>query len=315
MQQLREPVGHVGALLRAGFTESAHRAIGESIGPALENALLVAHRVSDGTRVVHYTATSVLKSIVGRLLNEENVSLRAYDTVHVNDPTEGQYLLDFIPRHDPWLNGIHAKLYATTHAYSTSFIVDTGGMNNKLEFWRAYGDQGEGCSLSFLVSKQRPPLWQVRYGDASARSTANTIMVAVNQLKTLVALANQQHRDLIEKRLIEILLRVLNRIRYVHKSDIYSYEKECRFILLVEDVTDDVQFEYSEQGQGSPRIRHYIEHEHLDIRNYVLVTDSELMLGPTINRPQNATFYFKHMIRTIGLPTSVEFSGLPYQKP
>ena len=305
--------------LGAGYTESALKAMDEDLRQALaalEDAILKPHKIPNKTRVVHYTSVGVINSILGRLRTEKNVSLRAYDTVHVNDPTEGRYFLDLFPYNVPWMRGKDVLHYSASHAYVTSFVVDkTGDTHNRLEFWRAYGDEGQGCSLSFLVSEQHPTLWSVTYDRRNMQPTVDIIVNAINQLKSLATAVRAQTRRRVEQRLKEMVWRVLNRIRYLYKSNAFAYEEECRFVPPIEQVENDVRFEYDDKGDRSPRIRHYVEHRELDIRARVLATDSRIMLGPTLYRADNVKYYFDRTIKNVALPTCVEVSRLPYQKP
>ena len=305
--------------VRAGFNESALKAMDEDLRPALaalEQAILRPHKIPNNTRVVHYTSVNVINSIFQRLRTEKDVSLRAYDTVHVNDPTEGRYFLALFPSNVPWVRGKDVLRYSAGHAYITSFIVDkTGDTHNRLEFWREYGDEGEGCSLSFRVSEQLPTLWAVTYEISDMRPTVTVIVHAINQLKSLADATSGQTRRRVEERLKGMIWTVLNRIRYLYKSDAYAYEKECRFVPPIEEVEDDVRFEYGDRDDRSPRIRHFVEHSELNIRKRVLVTDSGIVLGPALYRADNVKYYLDRMIKDVDLPTSVEVSRLPYQKP
>ena len=319
LAELTAAVTPIKRRVRAGYIESALKAMEEDLRPALAalgNAILNPHKIPNNTRVVHYTSVDVINSIFNRLRTENDVSLRAYDTVHVNDPTEGQYFLDLFPSNVPWVRRKDVLHYSAGHAYITSFVVDkTGCTHNRLEFWREYGDEGEGCSLSFLVSELLPTLWAVTYDLSKIRPTVDIVVRAINQLKSLADETAGQTRSRVEERLNGMIWTVLNRIRYLYKSDAYAYEKECRFVPPIEEVEDEVRFEYGERHDRSPRIRHYVEHSELNIRTRVLVTDSSIMLGPALYRPDNVKYYFDRMIKDMNLPTSVEVSKLPYQKP
>ena len=123
---------------------------------------------------------------------EELGGLRLYDTVHANDPEEGRFLLLHWPGGDdgpPWMweesengrkgNGgqlglkeqVEQGLYPG-HAYVLSFVPTTAEErnNDRIVFWREYGREGAGCSLSipedklFNDTKCSLTPYRVRYG-------------------------------------------------------------------------------------------------------------------------------------------------------
>ena len=316
MQKLHDAIEIARDLLKNDHTQSAHKAIGELIHPALEDIILQSHKMPEQSHIVHYTKISVLKSILDRLAADDQVSLRAYDSVHLNDPSEGRYLLDILPKKEGWFDQFTEEKHAYNHAYIASFIMDDRGtMNDNLAFWRSYGNEGEGCSLFSPGNVQRSNFWKVLYGEDSANAAASTISKIVDQLISLAGSASERSRESIEERLIGTVWRVLNRVRYLYKSDAYDYERECRYVPYVGDVEKDVQFEYIDQGDHSPRIRHYIEPDDLDVRDRLLVTDSQIMLGPTVSHGDNARYYFAQAVKRAGLVTTVFVSRLPYRRP
>ena len=298
------------------MSRAPQKVIPTLLAPALQSMILQRHKVPAGTQIVHYTSISVLKSILDRLLAKDRVSLRAYDSVHLNDPSEGQYLLGFVPKTVDWLDDANADIYFAQHTYVASFIMDqSGGVNDDLIFWRGYGNEGEGCSLSFTGQVERSNIWKVLYGDDEAQSTMDTIVRAIDQLKSLSLAVNQEWHDRFCQRLMESVWWVINQVRYLYKSSVYEYEKECRYVPTLENSEQDVRFEYNEHGNdGSPRIRHYVEPDELDVRSRLLVTGSEIMLGPTLPQSANAKYCFDQLTKKAGLATSVNVSEVPYRK-
>ena len=74
-----------------------------------------------------------------------------YDTSHCNDPDEGNHLVRELSSNDGyrWL----ARESSVGHAYITSFVSGQDGidMSDDLVFWRTYGKDGKGCSLTVAV--------------------------------------------------------------------------------------------------------------------------------------------------------------------
>lgn len=138
------------------------------------------HRVeSDETEIylVHYTSLATLYSIIEKqiewtrrheqstgpprgvapqetslevdILPELGPCFRLYDSAHVNDPQEGRYFTHHVPEEHKWL-----EQFDTHRAYIGSFILPrttTDDAGDNLVFWRTYGREGEGCSISLAI--------------------------------------------------------------------------------------------------------------------------------------------------------------------
>ena len=114
----------------------------------------------------HYTS---LETVLGMLSQETEgggASLRLYDSLHCNDPEEGNFLAHYLssaPEHR-WL----AEGGTGGHAYIASLNVDKGGrdLSNELVFWRTYGNNGAGCSMTMNVEGQVAAQGFVRRGES-----------------------------------------------------------------------------------------------------------------------------------------------------
>ena len=108
------------------------------------------------TTVVHYTRIEVVVDMLMACIEEKPSYLRLYDTFHSNDPDEGKYLTRYL---DPAIrDGLMEGPGNSTCAYVTSFIRpesesqgDIRNVMDNLVFWRTYGDDGAGCSLTVRV--------------------------------------------------------------------------------------------------------------------------------------------------------------------
>ena len=309
MVQFNAPVQQARALLIAGRTDSALKTIED----ALLSTILDRHRVPTEVSIVHYTSIHVLKSIIDRLQDDDQASVRAYDSIHLNDPSEGTYLRSCCSSRHSWISGDES----TRHAYVTSLIVnESGDMHDNLIFWQGYGSQGEGCSLAFPRETPRSNLWRVLYGETAAGITCSIFTQAVSVFAPLIRTVRPPMSIALKNQLKELFKRVFDRIRYLYKSEAYEHENECRFVSTANEVqTDEVCFEYSERGDGSPRIRHYIEPETLDIQKNLLISGSIITLGPTLPQKTNVRYYIEHSIKKLLSGTTVRCSNVPYRKP
>ena len=261
--------------------------------------------------VIHYTSMSTILSI---LQNASGSSIRLYDSVHFNDPEEGNYLTRSILKRYEWLNKTDVR-----HAYIASFILPKEGkddMNDNLVFWRTYGQEGEGCSLSLYTP---PLLYEVSYGNDSPN-----IPYTKNKLRSILDLLDplEIDRPSIPEKVQEIfaksIYKSLERIRYLYKSKAYEHENECRFIFLESDIVnkDKIHFEYRDRGNHSAYIRHYYEHRHLQIKK-LLRSGSVITLGPCVpyrDDVRECIEILKDRIKIRGFSTEIRPSGILYRK-
>lgn len=292
------------------------------------------HKIETDTPVIHYTSIDVLASMLNCLRENKNrkISLRAYDTIHMNDPYEGNFLTRFIPKELDWLKA--DKKNRTGHAYIASFILQGEPPNREdnLVFWRMYGREGQGCSLLIPVGEEessylpRSRLWKILYGEKNAKKAfpriCEKIQLIQHELQALNAPPTIEHYKLIQGEFKEIIWRALDKIRFLYKSDAYRYENECRFVLTEQECSRENQqekkskviFDPQNRGDGSSRIRHYFEHESLDIRK-LMVTGSRLTLGPLVLQQENVKNCLSNMMEETGLTgPKIKLSEIPYQR-
>ncbi len=155
-----------------------------------------------------------------------------------------------------------------SHAYIASFIspLSNNGrdMSDNLVFWRTYGREGEGCSLKLSVPSCR--LRKVLYGADAARVTECAILPILAILSPLAGIDEHTQRIL-----TEAIWEPLERVRYLYKSEAYDYEDEHRFVVHKSDVDEgDICFDYSGNGDGQMRVRHYCEQEDLNIHKILV---------------------------------------------
>lgn len=263
--------------------------------------------------VIHYTGISNLVSMLrGALENKKKSSLRLYDSVHFNDPDEGNYFdrsLSLSKGHNL------LKVDKALHAYITSFVLPhpRKDMSDNLVFWRMYGREGTGCSLRLRVPRKR--LQKVLYGVNKVKRTDELLQ---HSLDTLYPIVNGLGPTMTQVReaLLTTITGHIESIRYLFKSDAYDYERECRMVVPeTKAIRDAICFEYEDQSDSIGLIRHYYEDEDLEVRS-ILATGSAITLGPRVAYPDNVHYYLQSLLRKLGLGGQ-EFrtSRIPYQKP
>ena len=219
--------------------------------------------------VIHYTSIRTLVSMLENEMknkqnaakdkqessNEQNDSLRLYDSVHFNDPDEGDYFFRHLnlPKKYNWLGG-----KKESHAYIASFIINPQktDMSDNLVFWRTYGKEGEGCSLKLRIPSCK--LREVLYGANEVKCTEKTLRLVLDAIYPLVSIDKPSLREKVREKLAEAVWKSLATLRYLYKSEAYKYEAECRFVIPELDANKNkIYFEYTQQSNDPKRIRHY----------------------------------------------------------
>ncbi len=271
----------------------------EKVVSEIANEIENRHALDTSEFVIHYTSVSALITMLQDQVDQEirkqtfdnfentdeklkelqigkGGSLRLYDSAHSNDPAEGSYIFQELiqsGKHN-WL-----KQSAVTHAYIASFIIpeyDPDRASDNLVFWRTYGREGEGCSLKLKVST--PKLRKVIYGGNELEDTKDDLNLVLDILKPLGSIGNER----IDQLLSEAVLVALGRVPYLYKSQAYQYERECRFVILPDEITEtDISFDYRTDGNASGRLRHYCEDESLRL-GLILSSGSSITIGPCV---------------------------------
>ena len=325
IDRLKQSVTEAARYLGGSLSDSARKALTEGVCPLLSESLeeisgvLRDHANTGDAFVIHYTSFGVLTSMLDRLVGQSPVSLRAYDSVHVNDPNEGNYLTRFVLEDHAWLLRNEMR-----HAHVTSFVAhsDSKDMADNLVFWREYGRDGEGCSLCVPVGRGQTSgipstsLWHVRYGDQRAKASASQINQVLRELQPLFSIGDRETIQHTQRILASVVWTFLDGVRYLYKSDAYDYEKELRFVLTPQNsARKDVSFEYDSQATQPPRIRHYVEHEDLELKKNLLITGSVITLGPSLHYPENLRYYLQETLQRANmLGPEIRISRIPYRR-
>ena len=267
--------------------------------------------------VIHYTSLNTLTSILKNFIEHDTGYLRMNDSFHLNDPDEGQYLIEHLQLSNEydWLLEDNVA-----HAYIASFILAEPNENRELgdeddlAYWLAYGNRGIGCSIKTPISHDR--FRHVLYGNEDVVRTAYKLDLRrlLNALSPFTNGNNAHFMLIARKSISDVIWRNISEILYLYKREAYDYEKECRMIRSVLDIPkNDIRFSDSSGLNSSLGPRHYLWDNHLKI-DELLVTGSAITLGPRVSRPENVKFYVEKLLEDarLGGPT-VEISKIPYQ--
>ncbi|MCY4477349.1 MAG: hypothetical protein OXC70_05115 [Gammaproteobacteria bacterium] len=272
---------------------------------------------------VHYTTIGVLMQLLqdqDRAASSEKQitlgKLRLYDSMHLNDPDEGNYLPRRIAAEPnyAWLAERRDNLEQdeiegplNQIAYMTSFVAGKKATDN-LVFWRTYGCEGTGCSIECSVEIKY--LQQVLYGDAVIR-TIEILQPILDSLTPIVEATDDSVRGLLAATVWSSLRNVL----HLYKSSAYDYENERRYVLLSSEVKDaDICYEYQDKPFGLPRIRHYLERPELDF-NDLLPSGSVITIGPCVPQPNHVRRRLSILAnRALQGRPEIRTSGIPYRQ-
>ena len=292
------------------------------------------HDIKDPSRpyltLTHYTT---LDALFAMLKDPGNARLRLYDTVHLNDPREGVATAEGKAIASGLARKLqHSSSYATSidqdhifsrfsTAYLLSFVASTSASDDpgdNLIFWRLYGHDGRGCSISFLPfltpwpDSVRNALRHVCYDTTGASDYSREILNLLELYGRLDQLPILEHPAQHELSQTLPLLEECLTKRFLMKDPPYEPEHEVRLVRFARP-TD----------QSSPRepcvelargvVRHYLECDDLKLQGLV---DSRtvLRIGPAVPHPQDA----KHALRRLWAKTSlpsiqIEASRIEYR--
>ena len=267
----------------------------EHVSAEIVERHLISTETEDATlRVTHYTSLAAVTSMLRGLANGQGAALRLYDSSHCNDPDEGDHLVRQLSS-----NGKHRWLEQGSgvgHAYITSFVFvsdeDEPDMSDDLVFWRTYGRDGKGCSLTVDVRRQL--LRKVLYEPADVEAVRITLLPILDAVTPLA----QADEDC-AKAISGTIWKRLAGMRYLYKDKAYHHEQEYR-VAIPGDSPDirpgGVRFETYEEGGSIVEVRHYCEIADLGLRR-LLASNSKLILGPSVNDRYSVRLYFEDLRR------------------
>ena len=300
---------------QSDFTKYISSVVGpnlEAVANEFSLTIEPSHRLSQAqeeqeTLVVHYTSIATLMSMFTSLADGKDVAFRLYDSAHFNDPDEGNYLVRKLLQSDTL-----TKTQNSSHAYVASFILGNKDMADNLVFWRTYGREGQGCSMTLGIT--RSLLRRVFYGvKKEAEDTIKLLRPIVKELNPLLGPLVPDVRSDLEK----YLSKGLERIRYLYKSEAYDYETECRAVMYYPDVCpDSIRYEYKEQAVSEGQVRHYYEPKELDVKAMMSSSGSMVTLGPRVSDSNdliNSLMILKQRASLDNL--EIRPSGIRYRKP
>ena len=320
IQEIDENKGYWTSRLAPDYLE-------RDIVPLLRNALIDVlpdikrlHEVQvdspDGTaKGVHYTTIGVLMQLLQSPGSATGGTIRLYDSMHLNDPDEGNYLprrissepqFGWLADQQEFVGRDETEGPVNEIAYLASFVAGDKAADN-LVFWRTYGREGRGCSI--VCSMDPKDVQKVLYGD-DVKKTTDLLRPILTALTPIVE-ANDEN---VAALLAETVWSSLRSILYLYKSSAYDYEDERRCVLPSSEVKDeDICFEYEDKPFEMPRIRHYVARPELSI-NALLPSGSRITIGPCVPQPNHVRRRLSTIAnRTLDGGPEIRRSEIPYR--
>ena len=256
-------------------------------------------------KVVHYTSLETIHA----LLTEPSQGLRLYDSVHLTDPQEGWYVFSKSTksiRTSRWLE------YPVSHAYIISFLPlednALGRTYDHLSHWRAYGDNGRGCSL--VVSVPRSELYEVNYCDRIKNDDAKKLIefICVSDrvwngiLHRKKESLHSEYEDMIRDSSATVL-----KSRFLHKHPSYGHEREQRALVVT---PKPIEIETEARGR---HIRHYVRNDAFNMGR-LLNSDCTITVGPAVDHQGDVAETLKRILDRKGKTgPRIQVSEIPYR--
>ena len=159
-----------------------------------------------------------------------------------------------------------------------SFVPTTAEKrnNDRIVFWREYGRQGAGCSLSVpedkLFNDKKCSLtpYRVRYGQEGVDLLAGKL------------------RELLFEAVKEKVWQELQLFRYLYKDRAYDYEEEYRLVIVAsgDEMRGKPTYEHKTNTRGDTVFRHYMRHPSL-YSQQIFGSNTNVILGPTVPHAEN----------------------------
>ena len=328
---------------RSSKRRSAEKCIHEGIESVIAGIAKELHGPGSSSisHLVHYTGTDVVFDMLDD--GDEEGGLRLYDTVHANDPEEGRFLLRHWPDGESeglWMwqesanedsdgdqsqkleEQVRDGLYPG-HAYVLSFVPSelNERNNDRIVFWREYGRQGAGCSLSIpkdkLFDADKCPLvpYRVRYGQENVEKLTERLTECLFEpiekgLRNFDELQDTLFKEAQQKAREELQL-----FRYLYKDIAYEHEKEYRLVILEPKGGIGVtpKYEQKTNGRGETLFRHYMTDKSLYSKQ-ILGQGSQVILGPTVPHKENVEKTIDTLLHGRGISgTTITSSEVRYR--
>ena len=209
------------------------------------------------------------------------------------------------------------------HAYVLSFVPSASNEenNDRLVFWREYGREGAGCSLSIpeakLFDKKKCLLtpYRVRYGPGAVAELRAKLQERVfGPIEQRLRGVDGPESMLFEAAQLKVR-RELQLFRYLYKDQAYEHEGEYRLVTMgyAQESGGEPTYEQRTNSRGEIVFRHYLTHPSL-YSQQIFGRESHIVLGPTVPHVQNVIGTIDKFLAKRSISgTTVTSSGISYR--
>lgn len=293
----------------------------EPISRLFRDLVLFEEAVSPTIGFAHYTSWEKTMAIMECI---DEAAIRLYNLEIANDPREGDVDRQEwrgLEEQAIWLdkNEDASDMRSQGSAYGCSFSSgtkrdhkhpSTESVGDNLNFWRLYGNNGDGCS--FMIPFRHENMYRVRYYNSEGHNVDGVDGQDEEVLKLFEQLLNIG-KEIVEadppNNVIHFVVRNLRRLRtaYRHlaKNHYYKDEQEWRMIRVAPE-SNDIHFDVAD----SRLIKRYING---DPWNSLLMSRSVITIGPCVRNQAAALAYVEDRKRKLGLNATVVVSDKEYR--
>lgn len=282
---------------------------------------ILRYKYNESDIFVHYTSLSTLDLLIqpkatqedneNRVENKEKdkrekqdsvPQLRLSNTRQLNDPTEGNKLLNILFGDDnDFLKPLDEDYTPSTfYLSSMSKVEKTNSIDDSLPMWKMYGGNASGVSMTYdkafikAIIDSGVDIYKVWYMDSLKIENDSKIIEALNEIKnSFEELKNNKEKET----LLQNGMALIESIRYLFKETSYRYENEYR-IIKEENSSDKVLTEKF-GGIAVPRLYVYLDLGKGKDLKYTKVT-----IGPNAEDIDFIAPYIKHCDRNIKVKKS-----------
>lgn len=275
------------------------------------------------TEICHYSKIATLKHIIKQKDSEVQPKFRISNIAYLNDPSEGNVLLQMLKKEVNELNynmlfgGVNEGEKLEQIPFSNVFIGSFSTAKNKLPMWTLYGDDSKGCCLVFddYFFDEKNVLAEAKINEDKAERNSQDLTLYKVKYIDFDKLDKEGEKDVIIKTINEIAYKLnelekvilkyesvrkwindlLDMIRFLFKDFDYNYENEVRVIIHAEDAQIKL-----DDTLAVPRLFVEIQKK---------LGYKEIILGSKIEKPVEIAPFLLHS----GMVKKVTKSGIHYQ--
>lgn len=287
------------------------------------------HAVPRNVGVAHYTDGKALESMLSFDSDTNNV-LRLYNIAYVNDPTEGERLIDFradlLGRQNPLDEFFKKNSNEPIALQGQDFLIFVGSFSlvaDRLDLWRAYGRDGKGFSIITPVAAfsqesdqalmggawadeesdaVASPLYSVRYKNRDVKRTLLRLSKPLDKISAHMKKLNESEAiDAIRR----IVITFMSELLYLYKDAEYETEREARMIVA--------------RLFNAPNIRRHPTglYEKVYVESNSLLfeaPDSKIFIGPKVENRNEVRIDTLHRLAQLKWShCKVQYSDVPYR--